>query len=187
METIPNLTPSAHLQSLVYYPRTKIIRFSQPILHHPSLSYSSISVAPFSFRKFLSLHRRRPPCVAQSRSDHHHHSDHTHHDDDHHHSDHTHHDHHGHHHHHHHQLHDKDRSNLTGPQRAILGFAKATRWIDLADFLREHLQLCCCSTALFVAAAICPHVLPKPVIKPIQNALILIAFPLVGVYYRLPL
>ncbi|WVZ24166.1 hypothetical protein V8G54_002710 [Vigna mungo] len=53
--------------------------------------------------------------------------------------------------------------------------------MDLADILREHLHLCCFSTALFVAAAICPHTLPKPLVRPFQNSLIFIAFPLVGV------
>ncbi|KAG7035169.1 putative cadmium/zinc-transporting ATPase HMA1, chloroplastic [Cucurbita argyrosperma subsp. argyrosperma] len=35
--------------------------------------------------------------------------------------------------------------------------------------------------ALFVAAAVCPYLVPKPFVKPCQNALIAIAFPLVGV------
>lgn len=193
METVPNLIiPSTQFQSLLFYPRAKIIRFSKPILYQPFLSYSSISVTPFSSRKFLSLHRRRLSCVAESSSDHHHHSDqtqHDHHGHHHHHGDQTHHDHpgHHHHHHHHHHLHGSDGANITGPQRAVLEFARATRWVDLADFLREHLHLCCFSTALFVAAAICPHALPKPVIKPVQNALICIAFPLIGVCNRLSL
>ncbi|KAF7828680.1 putative cadmium/zinc-transporting ATPase HMA1, chloroplastic [Senna tora] len=182
METVPNLIPSIQFQSLLFCPRVKIIPSSKVILYPSSLCFSSISFAPFSSRQFPTLHRRRLRCVTQSSSDHHH-SDqtlHDHHGHHHHHSDQTHHDHHGHHHHHHH-LHGNDCANLNGPQRAIIGFAKATRWIDLADFLREHLHLCCCSTALFVAAAICPHTLPKPVIKPVQNALLCIAFPLVGV------
>ncbi|BBH05953.1 heavy metal atpase 1 [Prunus dulcis] len=96
-------------------------------------------------------------------------------DHDHHHHDH----HHHHHHHHHHQHHGSDE--LTGPQKQFVRFAKAVRWTDLADFLREHLQLCFCSTALFLAAAACPYLMPKLAVKPMQNAFILIAFPLVGV------
>lgn len=41
--------------------------------------------------------------------------------------------------------------------------------------------MCCGSAALFVAAAACPHLLPKPAVKPLQNAFLLVAFPLVGV------
>lgn len=63
----------------------------------------------------------------------------------------------------------------------MIGFAKAIRWTDLASYLREHLQLCCCSMALFVAAAVSPYLVPKLIAKPLQNAFIVIAFPLVGV------
>lgn len=35
--------------------------------------------------------------------------------------------------------------------------------------------------ALFIAAAACPYLLPKPAVKPLQRVFILIAFPLVGV------
>lgn len=55
------------------------------------------------------------------------------------------------------------------------------RWTDLANFLREHLQLCCFSVALLLAAAACPYVVPKAVAKKLQNVLIFVAFPLVGV------
>ncbi|KAK7263195.1 hypothetical protein RJT34_30782 [Clitoria ternatea] len=134
-----------------------------------------ISIKPLYSSKFLILHQHRLRCVADSTSKHHHHHDHRHHHHHHHHHDHR------HHHHHHHHSHNIDGANLTGPQRAVLGFAKATKWMDLADMLREHLHLCCFSTALFVAAAICPHTLPKPLVKPFQNSLIFVAFPLVGV------
>lgn len=87
---------------------------------------------------------------------------------------------HHHHDHHHHHCHN-DCSQLSGPQKAVIKFAKATRWLDLANFLREHLQLCCCAAALFLAAAACPYLLPKPAIKPLQNAFLAVAFPLVGV------
>ncbi|KAL7160914.1 hypothetical protein ACSBR2_041539 [Camellia fascicularis] len=53
------------------------------------------------------------------------------------------------------------------------------RWTDLADFLREHLELCCCATALFIVAAACTYLLPKPTMKPLQRVFILIAFSLV--------
>ncbi|XP_057481857.1 probable cadmium/zinc-transporting ATPase HMA1, chloroplastic [Actinidia eriantha] len=96
------------------------------------------------------------------------------------------HDDHHHHHHNHgdcgHQHHNHGGDGkLTGPQEAVLRFAEAIRWTDLANFLREHLELCCCSAALFLAAAACPYLLPKPAVKPLQHIFILIAFPLVGV------
>ncbi|KAL7166862.1 hypothetical protein ACSBR2_037518 [Camellia fascicularis] len=34
--------------------------------------------------------------------------------------------------------------------------------------------------ALFIAAAACPYLLPKPAVKPLQRVFILIVFPLVG-------
>ncbi|KAL2906352.1 putative cadmium/zinc-transporting ATPase HMA1 chloroplastic [Bienertia sinuspersici] len=51
----------------------------------------------------------------------------------------------------------------------------------MANYLRENMQLCCCAMGLFLAAAACPYLVPKPVITPVQNAFILLAFPLVGV------
>ncbi|VFQ70343.1 unnamed protein product [Cuscuta campestris] len=56
-----------------------------------------------------------------------------------------------------------------------------TRWTNLSNFLRENLELCCFSAALFIAASACPYVLPKPAAKPFQHALAAIAFPLVGI------
>lgn len=93
---------------------------------------------------------------------------------------------HGHHHHHHHscQHHcggDGDGVELTGAQKAFVRFAKAIRWTDLANYLREHLHLCCGSAALFITAAACPYLVPKPAVKPLQNVFIAVAFPLVGV------
>ncbi|OVA15916.1 Cation-transporting P-type ATPase [Macleaya cordata] len=70
---------------------------------------------------------------------------------------------------------------LTSSQEAVLRFAKAIGWADLAGFLRENLQLCCCSTALLLAASVCPYLVPKQAVKPLQNSFITIAFPLVGV------
>ncbi|KAJ4714802.1 putative Cadmium/zinc-transporting ATPase [Melia azedarach] len=88
-------------------------------------------------------------------------------------------EHHNHDHHHHH--HHDGCAELSGLQKAVIKFAKTTRWLELANFFREHLQLCCCATALFLAAAVCPYLLPKPAVKPLQNAFITVAFPLVGV------
>lgn len=93
--------------------------------------------------------------------------------------------HHGHHHHHHGCQHhcsgDSDRVELTGTQKAFVRFAEAIRWTDLANYLREHLHMCCGSAALFVTAAAFPYLVPKPAVKPLQNVFIAVAFPLVGV------
>ncbi|XP_028110894.1 probable cadmium/zinc-transporting ATPase HMA1, chloroplastic [Camellia sinensis] len=118
-------------------------------------------------------HLRHFHCLAKATDPHHHHHDH----------------HHGHNHHHHHQHQHQHRhqhdhgghANLTRAQEAFLRFAETIRWTDLADFLREHLELCCCAMALFIAAAACPYLLPKPAVKPLQRVFIIIAFPLVGV------
>ncbi|KAF9600250.1 hypothetical protein IFM89_005074 [Coptis chinensis] len=90
---------------------------------------------------------------------------------------------HDHHHAHHHHGHGEGGGGkLNTSQEAILSFAKSTGWFDLSNFLREHLHLCCCSTALLLAAAVSPYLIAKQaVVKPIQNFFIAIAFPLVGV------
>lgn len=164
MEAVSYSIPSTKLQSLHIYTRATRIRSSKFTLR---LRPPSISIKPYYSSKLLILHHHRLRCVAESTTNHHDHHHHNHSD--------------RHRHDHHHHSHGIDSANLTGPQRAIIGFAKATRWMDLADILREHLHLCCFSTALFVAAAICPHTLPKHLIKPFQKSLISIAFPLVGV------
>ncbi|XP_075105883.1 putative cadmium/zinc-transporting ATPase HMA1, chloroplastic isoform X3 [Nicotiana tabacum] len=92
---------------------------------------------------------------------------------------HSHHDHSHDHHHHHHHGHDDGK--LTKSQELFLKFARAIRWTHLANILREHLELCCCSAALFIAAAACPYFLPQPAVLPLQRVFTLIAFPLVGV------
>ncbi|XP_075481405.1 putative cadmium/zinc-transporting ATPase HMA1, chloroplastic [Primulina tabacum] len=106
------------------------------------------------------------------------------------HNDHTHHHHHDHehdgHNHHHHHGHSHGLcagcdAPLTKSQEIFLKFAKFIKWADLANFLREHLELCCCSAALFLATAVCPYLLPKPAVKPFQQTFTFIAFPLVGV------
>ncbi|XP_027074713.2 probable cadmium/zinc-transporting ATPase HMA1, chloroplastic isoform X1 [Coffea arabica] len=99
-----------------------------------------------------------------------------------HHDEHLHESHH-HHHHHHHGHHDDVGSEvkLTKSQLAFLNFARAVKWTQLANFLREHLELCCCSAALFIAAAASPYLAPKAVARTLQQVFTLVAFPLVGV------
>ncbi|CAH9069240.1 unnamed protein product, partial [Cuscuta europaea] len=82
--------------------------------------------------------------------------------------------------HHHHGPNECD-VQLTRPQQILLKFADATRWTHLSNFLRENLELCCFAAVLFIAAAACPCVLPKPIVKPFQHAFAAIAFPLVGI------
>ncbi|KAI3991179.1 hypothetical protein MKX01_022400 [Papaver californicum] len=89
---------------------------------------------------------------------------------------------HDHHHHHHH--HGGECLELSNSQKAVLKFAKAIGWTDLAEFLRENLQLCCCSAALLLCAAVCPYLVPKSAAKLLRNAFISIAFPLVGPLHR---
>ncbi|CAN7095947.1 unnamed protein product [Brassica rapa subsp. narinosa] len=99
------------------------------------------------------------------------------------HSHHHHHEHEHDHHHHHHHRHccsvGQTASNY--PQKVLIEFAKAIGWIRLANFLREHLHLCCSSAVLFIAAAACPYLIPKPYIKPLQNSFMIVAFPFVGI------
>ncbi|KAM0970798.1 hypothetical protein ACFX15_018228 [Malus domestica] len=138
----------------------------KPIFHHPLLLPSFFRFKP------KPLPPSPPPplrnstalrCTARTCDhDHDHHHPHNH-------------DHRHDHHHHH------DYGELTGTQKQLVRFAKAVRWTDLADFLREHLQLCFCSASLLLAAAVCPYVMLKLAVKPMQNAFILVAFPLVGV------
>lgn len=93
------------------------------------------------------------------------------------------HDHHlDHHHHHHHRHCCAVGSTVTNhPQKVLIKFAKAIGWTRLANFLREHLHLCCSSAVLFLAAAACLYLLPKTYIKPLQITFMIVAFPLVGV------
>ncbi|KAI5581846.1 hypothetical protein BDE02_07G044800 [Populus trichocarpa] len=155
----PSLSLSAAANNNYYYHSSKLLVRKRVIYHQSSLSskfpFNSLSHPPrstnFNHRFILRA------------------TGHDHHDHDHDHCC---------HHHHHEGGHD---SQLTGPQRALLKFAKTLGWMDLANLLREHLQLCCCSAALFITAAACPYIIPKPAVKPLQNALMLVAFPLVGV------
>ncbi|KAB5547855.1 hypothetical protein DKX38_011261 [Salix brachista] len=158
----PSLSLSAAANNNYYYHSSKLLVRKRIGYHQSFLSskfpFNSLSLPPRS----TSFHHRFIHRATDHDHDHEHDLDHDH----------------CCHHHHHHGDHD---SQLTGPQRALLKFAKALGWMDLANLLREHLQLCCCSAALFITAAACPYMIPKPAVKPLQNALMLVAFPLVGV------
>ncbi|XP_021907905.1 probable cadmium/zinc-transporting ATPase HMA1, chloroplastic [Carica papaya] len=151
--------------------RTSPVNSPKLVLHHqfPQFHFDS-----------PNFHRLIVHCVAQA-SNHHRNN----HRDQHHSHEHTHHDHvgahHNHHNHDHHHHHHGGTQELRGPQRALIGFARTIGWVHLANFLREHLQLCCCATALFLAAAACPYLVPKPAVKSLQKTFIFIGFPLVGV------
>uniref|UniRef100_A0A7N0T521 P-type ATPase A domain-containing protein n=1 Tax=Kalanchoe fedtschenkoi TaxID=63787 RepID=A0A7N0T521_KALFE len=80
-----------------------------------------------------------------------------------------------------HHHHGESGEELNKLQEVFLRFAEVVRWRSLADYLRENLQLCCLSGALFITAAACPYLVHRPVAKVIQNALMVLAFPLVGV------
>ncbi|XAR51317.1 hypothetical protein NMG60_11005913 [Bertholletia excelsa] len=168
--------------------RTRRCKEPNPLNFNPFLNQTlSLSILRKSFSN-CALTRLRPfHCVAKAADSNrhvHHHHDHDKDDQHHDHQDHHHDNHggdhaHGHHHHHHHSQ--GGVFKQTRAQEAVVRFAEATRWTDLANFLREHLELCCCSAALFLAAAACPYVLPKPAVKHCQQVFILIGFPLVGV------
>ncbi|CAO2828220.1 unnamed protein product [Amaranthus hypochondriacus] len=144
--------------------------------HHFLFSYSHIRHKSF-FLPPNSFNFRK--CTVKSfASQHHNNHDHDHH----HHSNSQGHDHgHDHHHHHHHCHNCGGETKLSKSQERVLRVAKAIGWVDLANYLRENMQLCICSMGLFLAAAVSPYLVPKPVIKPLQNAFICLAFPLVGV------
>ncbi|XP_050206620.1 probable cadmium/zinc-transporting ATPase HMA1, chloroplastic [Mercurialis annua] len=164
---------------------TTALRHAIGVTDFPSLTYSKrrrlhslkfISrPPPLNLPRFSNrpINNRKLRCIAHGNRNHHHHHDHDH---NHNHTHHHHHDHHGHGHGH------GDVEKLSGAQRGLIRFAKAVKWIELADLLREHLQLCCCSAALFIVAAACPYLIPsKAIVKPLQNAFMIVAFPLVGV------
>ncbi|CAN6906412.1 hypothetical protein Bca4012_096175 [Brassica carinata] len=88
---------------------------------------------------------------------------------------------HSHHHHHHRHCCSVGQTASNYPQKVLIEFAKAIGWVRLANFLREHLHLCCSSAVLFIAAAACPYLIPKTYIKPLQNSFMIVAFPLVGI------
>ncbi|XP_023640287.1 probable cadmium/zinc-transporting ATPase HMA1, chloroplastic isoform X2 [Capsella rubella] len=99
---------------------------------------------------------------------------------EHHNHNHHHHEEHDHHHHHRHCC-SVELKLSNKPQKLLIKFAKATGWIRLANFLREHFHLCFSSAVLFLVAAASPHFIPKPYVTPIQNSLMTVAFPLVGI------
>ncbi|XP_010437243.1 PREDICTED: probable cadmium/zinc-transporting ATPase HMA1, chloroplastic [Camelina sativa] len=133
--------------------------FSIPLLRQKPL--------PLRISASLSL----PPRSIRLRAVEDYHHDHHHHDDE-------------QNHHHHHNQHGCCSVELKAeskPQKVLFGFAKAIGWVRLANFLREHLHLCCSSAVMFLAAAACPYLVPKPYIKSLQNAFMIVGFPLVGV------
>ncbi|KAJ9562288.1 hypothetical protein OSB04_007448 [Centaurea solstitialis] len=140
-------------------------RFRVDSLPLEPFRHKSITFPPNFFSKPLLRKSRIFPKTRHSKSTDHHDHDHGHH-------------HHCHHHHHHHGGHHNHM--LTKPQQAFTRFAKAVMWTDLADFLREHLEICCFSTVLLLAAAVCPYIVREASVKPIQHVLALVAFPLVG-------
>lgn len=127
---------------------------------------------PLPLRISASLSLPRRSIRLRAVEDHHH---------DHHHDDEQDHHHHHHHHHHQHGCCSVELKAESKPQKVLFGFAKAIGWVRLANFLREHLHLCCSAAALFIAAAACPYLVPKPYIKSLQNAFMIVGFPLVGV------
>ena len=138
---------------------------------HQFIASSSSNLCPKP--PLPTLNSRKGAIHSAASDNHHHNHDHDHGHDDH---DHQHHPHHLHYHHHH-----GGEVKLNKYQEGFIRFAKAVGWLDLANFLREHLRLCSCSMAMFLAAAACPYLVPKPLAKSLQNAFIFVAFPLVGV------
>ncbi|XP_042475541.1 probable cadmium/zinc-transporting ATPase HMA1, chloroplastic [Macadamia integrifolia] len=167
MEALPFAVGSRGFRTLNSR-RRRIASYSSHYPVYKQIDFSYLLHKPFHAS---SLRCRTIACLAQGNDNHHHrHQDH-----------HQQHHHHSHPHHHHHDHHQSEVPVLNRSQEAVLRFAKAIGWIDLANFLREHLQLCCCSTAMLLVAAACPYLFPKSVMKPVQNAFIAVAFPLVGV------
>ncbi|KAK4771857.1 hypothetical protein SAY86_013632 [Trapa natans] len=169
MEAAPHSSSFCQFQSL-----SSSSHRSHPSRRSPFLSQPPSPLPRIRRSLPLLYPSRKLPfqCSAHLNDHHHHHGHHQHH--------HQNDQHHGHSHHHHHH-HGHSNGELTEPQKALLHFARATRWADMANFLRENLSLCCCSAALFLVAAACPHLIPKPAVKTVQNSLMLIAFPIVGV------
>lgn len=143
-------------------PPTRRIKLNSFIsIHHHSLFLTLPLKSPHSLLNFTPTRRQ---FVVNSSDSHHHHHDHHRHDDHHH--------HHGHHH---------GGGELTESQKAFVRFAKRIKWTDAANFLRENLELCCCSAVLFVAAAVSPYLVAKQHVKSLQLLFTSVAFPLVAV------
>ncbi|XP_051198855.1 probable cadmium/zinc-transporting ATPase HMA1, chloroplastic isoform X1 [Lolium perenne] len=155
----PPLPRSAHLLRVSRPPPFPHLR-RRRAPHLPSLS---LSLPP------LLLASRRPLLFApRAHGDHHHHHNHGHHG-------------HGHGHHGHGHGHDGAEVHGSGGGAAVMRVARAIGWADVADALREHLQVCCISLGLLLMAAVCPHVAPLSAVGRLPAALIAVAFPLVGV------
>ncbi|BAF20331.1 probable cadmium/zinc-transporting ATPase HMA1, chloroplastic [Oryza sativa Japonica Group] len=147
--------PSAHLLRLSRPPPFPHLR-RRCAPHLPSKPLNLAARSP------LLLARRSLPFAPRAHGDHHH----------------------GHHHHHHghgHSHHHGPEVHGSGGGAAVMRVAKAIGWADVADALREHLQLCCISLGLLLIAAACPHIPVLNSVRRLQDALIAVAFPLVGV------
>lgn len=170
------LTASASVSSPVP-PSAHLLRLSRPpTFPHLRRRFSPPNPLALTSRSPLLVARR--PLLFTPRA----HGDHGHH---HHHHGHDHLNHHGHEHHHHHHGHGHGDHGMdvngTGGGAVVMRLAKAIGWADVADALREHLQLCCISLGLLLIAAVCPHVTLLNSVKRLPDALIAVAFPLVGV------
>ncbi|KAL6873815.1 hypothetical protein ACP4OV_013897 [Aristida adscensionis] len=154
--------PSAHLLRLSRPPP-----FPHPRRRPPPRPLALAPRPPI----LLPLARRSLPLVPRAHGGHghgHHHHGHDHG--------------HGHHHHGHGHGHGHGHDEHVGPGgAAVMRFARAIGWADVAEALREHLQMCCASLGLLLIAAACPHVAPLSSSGRLQAALIAVAFPLVGV------
>ncbi|KAI4330261.1 hypothetical protein MLD38_028561 [Melastoma candidum] len=115
----------------------------------------------------------RPQPLASATPHHHNHHHDPHHDHGHVHG-------HPHRHHHHHGGIDDAGGGGLGLQRRLWEFARAIKWVDAADVLRENLGLCCCSARLFLAATVSPYEVPKGLVGPVCTSLMLLAFPPAG-------
>ncbi|CAN4079723.1 unnamed protein product [Withania somnifera] len=159
MEALRLSTSFTGINSSIYKSRRRL-KVNRNVFFAPLKPKSSLSIRSSTrFRGPI----RCSVCSCSHSHHHHHHRDHDHNYD------------------HHHHHHDEVDVKLTKFQEVFLKFANAIRWTQLANFLRENLELCCSSAALFIAAAVCPYFLPKPAVLPLQRAFALIAFPLVGV------
>ncbi|KAL3833295.1 hypothetical protein ACJIZ3_008031 [Penstemon smallii] len=150
-----------HLSTISRIPTNSTTR----IIFKLKINHSHNFLLPTKPKSLISIPSFPAIKCSSANHDHHHHHDHDHH----------------HHNHHHCNHHGHGHEQLTKTQESFLRFAEAIKWTKLANFLRENLQLCCFSTALFLAAAVCPYVLPNYAAKPLQQAFTIIAFPLVGV------
>ncbi|KAG8074825.1 hypothetical protein GUJ93_ZPchr0006g41047 [Zizania palustris] len=130
----------------------------------PSLLSKSFNLAPNSSLLFAHRRHRSLPIVPRAHGDHHHHPRSN-----------------GHGHHVHGHSHHGAEVHGSGGGAAVMRVAKAIGWADVADALREHLQVCCISLSLLLIAAACPHVPGLNSVRRLQAALISVAFPLVGV------